>query len=136
MGAHDFFFLNDGYTVWFPSLKCLTCGPTKMNKNMLLNFPRCLSILLLQTSKTNNNALDIDAIYNLKLRKTTKFPWPPICPWCKETIDFINVIGESGDSKSKKFLFERISLAIQRGNAASIRGTFPDSALLSEIFAL
>jgi hypothetical protein len=61
--------------------------------------------------------------------------------WCKETIDFINVIGdrliaESGDSKSKKFLFERISLAIQRGNAASIRGTFPDSALLSEIFAL
>jgi hypothetical protein len=59
----------------------------------------------------------------------------------KETIDFINVIGdrliaESGDSKSKKFLFERISLAIQRGNAASIRGTFPDSALISEIFAL
>jgi hypothetical protein len=59
--------------------------------------------------------------------------------WCKEAIDFINVIGnrliaESGDSKLKKFLFERISLAIQRGNAASIRGTFPDSALLSEIF--
>jgi hypothetical protein len=60
-------------------------------------------------------------------------------PWCKEAIDFINVIGnrliaELGDSKSKKFLFEGISLAIQRGNAASIRGTFPDSALLSEIF--
>jgi hypothetical protein len=53
----------------------------------------------------------------------------------------INVIGnrliaESGDSKSKKFLLERISLAIQRGNAASIRGTFPDSAILSEIFVL
>jgi hypothetical protein len=59
--------------------------------NMLLNFPRCLSILLLQTSKTDNNALDIDAIYNLKLRKilpnstdsfttklNAKFPWPPI----------------------------------------------------------
>jgi hypothetical protein len=62
-------------------------------------------------------------------------------PWCKEAIDFINVIGnrliaESGDSKSKKFIFERISLAIQRGNAASIRGTFPDSAILSEIFVL
>jgi hypothetical protein len=58
-------------------------------------------------------------------------------PWCKEAIDFINIIGnrliaESGDSKSKKFLFEKISLAIQRGNAASIRGTFPDSAILSE----
>jgi hypothetical protein len=50
-------------------------------------------------------------------------------PWCKEAIDFINVIGErliaeSGDSKSKKFLLERISLAIQRGNAASIRALF------------
>jgi hypothetical protein len=62
-------------------------------------------------------------------------------PWYKEAIDFINVIGnrliaESGDSKSKKFLLERISLAIQRGNAASIRGTFPDFAILSEIFVL
>jgi hypothetical protein len=56
-------------------------------------------------------------------------------------LKLINVIGnrliaESGDSKSKKFLFERIFLAIQRGNAASIRGTFPDSAILSEIFVL
>jgi hypothetical protein len=38
-----------------------------MNKAiMLLNLARCLSILLLQT---DNNALDIDAIYNLKFRK-------------------------------------------------------------------
>jgi hypothetical protein len=37
---------------------------------MLQNLHRCLSILLLQTSKTDNNALAIDAIYNLKLRKT------------------------------------------------------------------
>jgi hypothetical protein len=54
---------------------------------------------------------------------------------------FINVIGnrliaESGDSKSKKFLFERISLAIQRGNAASIRGTFPDSAIFFRNFCI
>jgi hypothetical protein len=62
-------------------------------------------------------------------------------PWCNETIGFINVIedrliAESGDSKFKKFRFERISLAIQRGNTVSIRGTFPHSALLSKIFAL
>jgi hypothetical protein len=29
-----------------------------------------MSIVLLQTSKTDNNALDNDAVYNLKLRKT------------------------------------------------------------------
>jgi hypothetical protein len=52
-------------------------------------------------------------------------------PWCKEA----TLIAESGDSKSKKFLFERTSLAIQRGNAARIRGIFPDSAL-SDFFLL
>jgi hypothetical protein len=41
----------------------------KMNKH-IAEFPASLSILLLQTSKTDNNALDIDAIYNLKLGKT------------------------------------------------------------------
>jgi hypothetical protein len=50
-------------------------------------------------------------------------------PWCKETIDFINVIGdrliaESGDSKSKKFIFERISLAIQRGDLQAFGALF------------
>jgi hypothetical protein len=39
------------------------------------------------------------------------------------------LIAESRDSKSKKFLLEKISLAIQRGNAASSRGTFPDSVV-------
>jgi hypothetical protein len=70
-----------------------------------------------------------------------QFNFETLGPWCKEVIDFINIIGnrliaESGNSKSKKLLFERISLAIQRGNSASIRGTFPDSTLFSEIFVL
>jgi hypothetical protein len=66
MRGHDLFF-NVGCIVLFLSLKCLTCGQNK--HNILLNFPQCLSILLLQTIKTENNALDIDAIYNLKLKK-------------------------------------------------------------------
>jgi hypothetical protein len=33
-------------------------------------FARDSTTLLLQTSKTDYNALDIDAIYNLELRKT------------------------------------------------------------------
>jgi hypothetical protein len=59
-----------------------------------LDFPRCLSILLLQTTKTDNNALDIDAIYNLKFNSTdsfttklnAKFPWPPIMSKQRERI--------------------------------------------------
>jgi hypothetical protein len=43
----------------------------------------------MQTSKTDNNALDIDVIYHLNLEKhnliqqtklSAKFPWPPIMP--------------------------------------------------------
>jgi hypothetical protein len=39
--------------------------------NMLLNFLRCLRILLLQTTETDNCALDIDATY-AGLRRRTK----------------------------------------------------------------
>jgi hypothetical protein len=50
-------------------------------------------------------------------------------PWCKETIDFMNVIGNrliatSGDSKSKKFLFERISLSTWKRCNAAFRALF------------
>jgi hypothetical protein len=54
--------------------------------NVLLNFLRCPSILLLQSSKTGNNALDIDSIYNLTAKLNTKFPWPPIMPKQRECI--------------------------------------------------
>jgi hypothetical protein len=45
-------------------------------------------------------------------------------PWCKEAINFINVIGNR--------------LIAELGNSTwkSIRGAFPDSALLSKIFLL
>jgi hypothetical protein len=56
-----------------------------------------VNIVLLQTSKTDDNALDNDAVYNLKLRKTkpnstdsftanlnTLFPWPPLMPKHRE----------------------------------------------------
>jgi hypothetical protein len=68
MGGHDLFFLTLDTLI---SVTKVPDMPTYQNEhNVLLDFPRCLSILLLQTSKTDNNALDIDAIYNLKLRKT------------------------------------------------------------------
>jgi hypothetical protein len=66
-GGHDLF-LDTLFT--FCVTKVPDMGTYQIELNMLLNFPRCLSILLLQTSKTDNNVLDIDAIYNLKLRKT------------------------------------------------------------------
>jgi hypothetical protein len=62
-------------------------------------------------------------------------------PWCKEANSFIDNVGskliaESGDLKAKYFLRQRISLAIQRGNAASIRGALPETTPLEEIYFL
>jgi hypothetical protein len=62
-------------------------------------------------------------------------------PWCEETRSFINTISsklvkEPGNVRAKQFLRQRLSLAVQRGNAASIRGTLPHSTSLDEIFLI
>jgi hypothetical protein len=59
------YFFNVGRTVTkMPDMR------THQNEHNMVNLTRCPSILLLQTSKTDNNALDIDVICNLKLSKT------------------------------------------------------------------
>lgn len=62
-------------------------------------------------------------------------------PWANETKSFIDKIGdilikESGDPRSKLYLQQRLSLAIQRGNSASILGTLPSSVPMEEIYML
>jgi hypothetical protein len=52
MGGHDLF-LNIGHAL-ISVIKVPDCGPINEH-NILLNFPRCLSIFLLQTNKTDNN---------------------------------------------------------------------------------
>lgn len=62
-------------------------------------------------------------------------------PWCKETKSFVDTVGkmlieETGEIRAKQFLYNRLSLAIQQGNAASILGTQPTNNNLDEIFQL
>lgn len=59
--------------------------------------------------------------------------------WGPRGLKFIQQIGSkiekiTGDKRATSFLFQRISIAVQRGNAASICGTFPQSQALDEIF--
>jgi len=59
--------------------------------------------------------------------------------WVKESHSFIKEIGSklgdiTGNKKSTFYLFQRISMAIQRGNAASVLGTIGSSSQLEEIF--
>lgn len=62
-------------------------------------------------------------------------------PWSEEATNFANKLGdllirETGEARAKLFFMQNISIAIQRGNAASVMGTFPSGANLDEIFYL
>ena len=62
-------------------------------------------------------------------------------PWGKLGLKFVKDIGQriqdiTGDKRSTSHLFQSIGIAIQRGNAASIRGTIPDIETLDELFYL
>jgi hypothetical protein len=59
----------------------------------------------------------------------------------EEALQFIKELGrrirnETGDQRQTAFLFQRISIAVQRGNAASILATIPPSQKSTEIFSL
>ena len=43
---------------------------------------------------------------------------------------------KSGNVHAKSFFIQKISIAIQRGNVAAIRGTIPQNAKINEIFYL
>ena len=62
-------------------------------------------------------------------------------PWGPSSIKFVKEIGSrieaiTGDKRSTCFLFQAISMAVQRGNITSIRGSVPHQKYLNELFYL
>ena len=61
--------------------------------------------------------------------------------WGSSAVEFIRELGAklavvTGEPRSTAFLKQRLSIAIQRGNAAAVRGTVPEGQTMSEIFQL
>ena len=51
-------------------------------------------------------------------------------PWDAQGLEFIKEVGRrmsrvSNDPRELQFLFQRLSVAVQRGNAASVMGSMP-----------
>ena len=46
------------------------------------------------------------------------------------------IASSTGEKRSKSYLFQSISVAVQRGNAAAIMGTLPRGKKLDEIYNL
>ncbi|XP_037029663.1 uncharacterized protein LOC119069645 [Bradysia coprophila] len=90
------------------------------------------------------DATCVDTFADSYLSKTSKkaaFAVETMGPWSTESKNFINTIGSklqelTGDKKSKFYLTQRISLAIQRFNASCVMGTIPAAKPLEEIFYL
>ena len=58
--------------------------------------------------------------------------------WGAESLKFVKEIGQRisdnrGDKRSSSFLLQALSMAVQRGNVASIRGSMPSTKTLHEI---
>ena len=61
--------------------------------------------------------------------------------WGPSGLKFVKEIGKriedhTGEKQSTSYLFQSISMAIQRGNSTSIQGSVPDTRSLNEIFYL
>uniref|UniRef100_A0A8D8ZV44 Uncharacterized protein n=1 Tax=Cacopsylla melanoneura TaxID=428564 RepID=A0A8D8ZV44_9HEMI len=60
-------------------------------------------------------------------------------PWCEEAKRFVKEVGRrlvdcTGERRAAAFFSERISLSIQRGNAAAVMGTVAGGSRLEEVF--
>ena len=61
--------------------------------------------------------------------------------WGKMGLKFIKDLGSrisdrTGDKRSTSYLFQSLSMAVQRGNAASVMGTIPPHKKLDELYLL
>ena len=61
--------------------------------------------------------------------------------WGPSAVSFVSELGRlltltTGEPRSTSFLRQRLSIAIQRANAASVRGTVPEGTAMNELFHL
>ena len=61
--------------------------------------------------------------------------------WGPDSLKFVSEIGQriashTGEKRSASYLFQAISVAVQRGNVASVRGSLPNEKTLNEIYYL
>ena len=59
--------------------------------------------------------------------------------WAPMGLKFVKEVGSritetTGEARAKEYLFQSISIAIQRGNAASVAGTVPSAKKLDEVY--
>ena len=129
----------------------ITLFPYKHGKCLLWDVT-CVSTLadsyISLTSETSGSAEERAEKSKVTLYQelTKDYQFTPIVvetfgSWGKQGQSLIKEIRQklcdiTGDKISTSYLFQRISMAVQRGNASSVLGTVPSSSNLEEIFYL
>ncbi|XP_037034393.1 uncharacterized protein LOC119073191 [Bradysia coprophila] len=129
----------------------LTLVPWQNGKPLVWDFT-CADTLAPSYVKGNSRTAGFAArtreAYKLRLYRNLT-PTYHVVPICIETLGtigerglkLIRRIGEllqnvTGEKRSTSFLIQRLSIAIQRGNAAAVLGTIPSDTNLEEIYYL
>ncbi len=120
--------------------KCLlwdaTCSDT-LAKSYISSTSRSAGAAALSAEKRKHKKYEGVA----HLYKFVPFAVETLGPFGDEAMDLVKDLGRrliesSGELRSRAYLTQRISIAIQRGNAASIFATVPRSSQLTEVFYL
>ena len=131
----------DGLTLYpWSQGKCLiwdfTCRDTLAPSNFMISSKEAASAAAKAEQDKRTHYDDLSRNYTFVPVGTETFG-----SWGPAGMKLVKEIGQriqahTGEEKSTTYLFQAISMAIQRGNATSVRGSVPDSKALDEIFYL
>jgi hypothetical protein len=120
--------------------KCLlwdaTCSDT-LAKSYVASTSRSAGAAALQAEKKKCRKYQgVASLYNF-----VPFAVETLGPFGDEALDLVKDLGrriyeKTGEIRSKSYLIQRISIAIQRGNSISVFSTIPTSSKLNEIYYL
>ena len=127
----------------------MTLVPWLRGRSLVWDFACVDTFATSNLPQTSQNAsAAAEKAERAKIAKYTEIPtyviFQPVVietlgPWSASSLEFIRELGQrlalhSGEQRSTSYLIQRLSMVIQRGNAASILGTLPVQKKLSEIF--
>ena len=129
----------------------LSLFPWREGKNIVWDFTCCDTLAWSHVSSTSKEAGL--AAENAEKKKLAKYEYlrngyilTPIAvetlgSWGQMGLKFIKDLGSriadrTGDMRSTSYLFQSLSVAVQRGNAASVMGTIPPTKKLDELYLL
>ena len=114
----------------------VTCVSTLARSHIQLSVQEPGAAAAQAEERKNDKYQDLQGSYHF-----TPLGFETMGHWGPTTLRFVGELGKllaqnTGEPRSTGFLRQRLSIAIQRGNAAAVRGTVPDGTGLAELFNL